>query len=288
MKTFDDLYLDLVVELLESGEWQSNRTGIDTLYKIGVYWEIDMADGFPLLTTKKMPWKAAFAEQLGFLRGYSSAADFRRLGCRVWDANANRNPQWLRNPNRQGEDDLGRIYGVQGRRWAAPDESIVDQLWNVYLSLLKGVDDRRLVVTHWNPGELNQMALPPCHMMYTFSLRENNEVLDLFLYVRSNDVGLGMPFNVAQYAFLLHAMAKISGRKPGRLLYFAQNAHIYKNHIEALEEQLLRTPKRPPDLVLAEECNSLDFLVETEKPISEWCQIEHYDPHPAIKMEMAV
>lgn len=289
---FEQQYLAAVKNVLETGERSSNRTGIDTLFKLGLYMEIDMADGFPLLTTKKVPWKSAFAEQLGFIRGYDNAANFRDLGTKVWDQNANENERWLANPRRTGQDNLGRIYGVQSRHWESwYDYSFcgeIDQLQEVYNDLNKGVDNRREIVSHWNPGEMDQMALPPCHVMYQFGLREQGSTLDLALYVRSNDIGLGMPFNVAQYAWLLHLMSVITGHKPGRLLYFAFNYHIYVNHVEALQEQLKREPKKPPQLVIHPRCSNLKFLEETPLPIEQWSWVENYEPWPAIKMEMAV
>lgn len=289
---FEQQYLAAVKNVLETGERSSNRTGIDTLFKLGLYMEIDMADGFPLLTTKKVPWKSAFAEQLGFIRGYDNAANFRDLGTKVWDKNSNENQQWLENQNRRWEDDCGRIYGCQGRDWFAENiyghQSWSDQLGEVYSKLLEGKDDRRLLVSHWNPAEFDLMCLLPCHVMYQFGLREQGSTLDLALYVRSNDIGLGMPFNVAQYAWLLHLMSVITGHKPGRLLYFAFNYHIYVNHVEALQEQLKREPKKPPQLVIHPRCSNLKFLEETPLPIEQWSWVENYEPWPAIKMEMAI
>lgn len=291
--SFDDYYLALVKDLINTGERSSNRTGIDTLYKLGLYMEIDMQKGFPLLTTKRIAWKAAFGEMLGFIRGYTNASQFRELGCRVWDQNANENIDWLNNIYRIGTDDLGLIYGYQWRNWKKIDTFIkdlshVDQLKNVYIDLKNNIDNRREIVTAWNPGELHKMALPPCHMTMQFGLRENNSVLDLFLYVRSNDIGLGMPFNVAQYSWLLHLMAKITGHMPGKLLYYAFNYHIYENHIESLMTQLSRDCKQSPIIEINEIVDSFDFLENTNLPIDQWTFIHNYEPHPLIKMIMAV
>ena len=293
--TFDEYYFNLVEDVLTTGELSKNRTGIDTLYKNGLYMEFDMQEGFPLLTTKRVPWKSAFGEMLGFIRGYTNAADFRQLGCNVWNKNANENEEWLNNYNRKGPDDLGRIYGYRWRNW----ENIIvkdgkyihtyaDQLKDVYNKLVSDIDDRRLIVEGWHPAELNMQALPVCHKSLQFSLRNNKNTLDLFIYVRSNDIGLGMPFNVAQYAWLLHLMAKITHHIPGKLLYFAMNYHIYTNHIEALKEQLTRSPKQSPKLSLSGDVTDLNFLETTKYPIDIWTRLENYDPWPNIKMEMAV
>ena len=289
--SFDQYYLTLVQDLINTGETASNRTGIDTLYKLGLYMEIDLQKEFPLLTTKKIAWRAAFAEMLGFIRGYTNANDFRNLGCRVWDANANENVEWLKNPYRFGQDDLGPIYGYQWRNWSKslPTGHVnVDQLRQVYEDLKNNIDNRREIITAWNPGELHKMALPPCHMTMQFGLRNSNQILDLFLYVRSNDVGLGMPFNVAQYSWLLHLMAKITGHIPGKLLYYAFNYHVYVNHIEALKQQLSRNPLTAPSIEISDVVDSLEFLENTNLPIDQWTFIDKYNPHPIIKMPMAV
>lgn len=295
--TFDEYYIKLVNDVLTTGELATNRTGIDTLYKNGLYMEFDMEEGFPLLTTKRVPWKSAFGEMLGFIRGYTNAADFRALGCSVWDKNANENVEWLQNPNRKGIDDLGLIYSSRWRNWKSiyysiPDQDFiavkVDQLQDVYEKLENNIDDRRLIIEGWNPAELHLQALPVCHKTMQFSLRNNKQYLDLFLHVRSNDIGLGMPFNVAQYAWLLHLMAKITGHKPGKLLYFAMNYHIYVNHIDALKEQISRDIRPMPKLVLDDCVTDLIFLECTKLPLQDWTSVLNYNPHPNIKMDMAI
>jgi thymidylate synthase len=286
---FDNAYIALVSDILATGLRASNRTGIDTLYKLGILLEFNLAEGFPILTTKPIAWKSAFAEQLGFIRGYDNAADFRTLGTKVWDANANKNDTWLNNFHRKGVDDLGRIYGVQGRKWRTDSKGYsVDQVTKVYEDLCAGIDNRREIVSYWNPGELNMMALPSCHMFYQFGLREDK--LDLFVYVRSNDVGLGMPFNVTQYAWLLAIMAQITGHNFGKLLYFAFNYHIYVNHIEALTEQIKREPRKQPTLIIHPRCSDLHFLEQTTIPLEQWCWFNNYDPHPKLShpMKMAI
>lgn len=293
--TFDEYYLALVKDVLETGERSNNRTGIDTLFKHGLYMELDMNEGFPLLTTKRIPWKSAFGEMLGFIRGYTNAADFRKLGCNVWDKNANENSEWLANPNRKGTDDLGAVYGYRWRSWLnliqttkGYEATTVDQFNDVYLKLLADIDDRRLIIEGWHPAELHLQALPVCHKSMQFGLRENKTVLDLFIYVRSNDIGLGMPFNVAQYSWLLHLMAKITNHLPGKLYYFAMNYHIYVNHIDQLQEQLKRDPMVQSRIELSDKVIDLNFLETTELPISDWTFIYDYTPWSNIKMEMAV
>jgi thymidylate synthase len=280
---YDQIYLNVIKDILDYGERTSNRTGIDCLQKIGLYFEIDLQKEFPLLTTKRIAWKSAFAEMLGFIRGYTNAADFRNLGCRVWDANANENTEWLNNSNRKGHDDLGLIYGYQWRNWNG-----IDQLRNVYNDLKENKDNRREIISAWNPSDLSKMALPPCHATMQFGLRENNSILDLFVYQRSQDLGLGNPFNVAQYSFLSHLMAKITGHKVGKLIYFVFNYHVYVNHIDALKQQYSRSILAGPKIHIHNMVNSLEFLENTPLPITDWVEIKDYNPHPAIKMEMAV
>jgi len=289
-RTYDEQYIDLLKELLRDGEWSSNRTGINTLFKIGHYMGIDCEHEFPLLTTKRVYWKSAFAEILGFIRGYDSAKDFRSIGCKVWDQNANENDQWLNNPNRNGTDSLGRIYGVQWRRWYDPQTNqSIDQLKKVVDDLSNGIDDRREIITAWNPAELDLMALPPCHFTMIFSLSENKSKLNLSLIIRSNDVFLGNPFNIAQYAFLLNVIAKITKKRVGVLHYFCSNVHIYRNHLDQVKEQLTRSPKgNRPWINISNKVDSLEFLENTDEPIENWANVINYDPHPPIKASMAV
>ena len=282
-------YLDLVKDVLDNGTYAQNRTGMATLFKHGAMLKFDMADGFPAITTKKLAWKSCFGEMIGFLRGYDSAEQFRYVGCNVWDANANENQAWLKNPSRRWKDDLGRVYGKQARNWLMPHRfGYVDQLRQVYSSLKLAEDDRRLIVTHWNPGELDQMALPPCHLLYQFGLRplDDQSYLDLCFYIRSWDLGLGAPFNIAGYAWLLHVMARITGHTPGELTVFTWNYHVYEDHIPALQEQLTREPRPLPKLQANNHITQLEDLETWVVP--EDFDLVGYDPHPAIRMKMAV
>lgn len=285
---YDNTYLNILRDLIDFGESTKNRTGIDCLQKHGLYFEVDLQKEFPLLTTKTVYWKSAFAEMLGFIRGYTNAEQFRKLGCSVWNQNANENEEWLKNQYRKGTDDLGKIYGYQWRNWQA-ETGHIDQLYNVIQDLKNNVDNRREIITAWNPGELDQMALPPCHSLMQFGLRDNKAYLDLFVYQRSQDIFLGNPFNVAQYSFLLHLIAKITNHKPGKLMCFVFNYHLYKNHVEQAKQQYSRSIKRIiPTIEISDEATTLDFLMTTEIPVENWVAINNYNPHPPIKASMAV
>lgn len=220
-------YLALCQRIIDEGEWVENkRTGKRCLTVINADLEYDVAHNqFPLITTRKSYWKAAIAEMLGYLRGYDNAADFRAIGCKTWDANANDNDDWLNNPHRQGEDDMGRVYGVQGRRWQKPDGSTLDQLQKIADHLKQGIDDRGEILTFYNPGEFEMGCLRPCMHTHTFSVL--GDTLYLTSYQRSCDVPLGLNFNQVQVFFLLKIMAQISGLKPGKAYHKIVNAHIF-------------------------------------------------------------
>tara|TARA_R110001632_G_scaffold231498_2_gene370227 strand:+ start:140 stop:790 length:651 start_codon:yes stop_codon:yes gene_type:complete len=193
-------YLELCQRIVDEGQWVENkRTGTRCLTVINADLEYDVANNqFPMITTRKSYYKAAIAELLGYLRGYDSAAQFREIGCKTWDANANDNNAWLNNPNRKGEDDMGRVYGVQGRGWQRPDGSTLDQLSKVINNLKNGIDDRGEIITFYNPGEFELGCLRPCMHTHTFSLL--GDTLYLTSYQRSCDVPLLLPYNRnAQY-----------------------------------------------------------------------------------------
>lgn len=275
-------YLNILGNAL-NGDVKENRTGIPTIGYVGDMAKYDLGEGFPILTTKRVPFKSVVAEMLSFLRGYSNVKDFKALGCNVWDANATA-PYWAQNPNCKGDGDLGRIYGVQARRWRKGTSEHIDQLKIVVDKLSKGVDDRRLYVSHWNPAELDQMALAPCHVSYQFSLSGNK--LHLCLYQRSCDVPLGIPFNVAGYAWLLSVIAHITGHEAGTLTHFMADIHIYQNQIPGVFEQLERDPKDLPKLIINSEIKTLEDLETWVLP--EDFKLEGYDPHPVIKFPFAV
>lgn len=294
-------YLRLLDECWRSGVRQKNRTGVDTIMIPGGMMQFNMDEGFPILTTKKVNFDAVKAELIGFIRGYTSAADFRKLGCKIWDANANENKPWLMNPYRKGEDDLGRIYGAQWRAWrhavktdppshyqASHQVAEMDQLANA-LELVRGdPTSRRIIVGAWNPGETHQMALPPCHLLWQLLVEQEKKKLHMTMYMRSCDMFLGVPFNISSYALLLSLIAKVMGYAPGKLTMFLADVHIYENHLDQVKEQRARTPRSRPTL-------HVDHDNWGETPL-QWLEtidpgdisLIDYDPHPPIKAAMAV
>jgi thymidylate synthase len=295
IKSIDEQYIALAKSIIENGEWKENRTGYRTLSQIGGYLKIDCSESFPLLTTKKVFWKAAFAEMLGFIRAYDNAEDFRKIGCNVWDKDANENQDWLNNPNRRGTDDLKYIYGVQWRYWSTAE---IDQLQMVVDDLKEGIDTRREIVTAWNPQDMehnlrggktkipSQMALPPCHILMQWHLTKNKRALDLSVYQRSWDAFLGAPFNIAQYAFLLHLISGITNKKPNILHFHPGDVHIYEPHIPLIKNQIARVPKKDKikiDIDFSEIKYLSDFDKISLNNIDDWVKIHNYNPHPAIK-----
>lgn len=288
-------YLTLMQDVLDKGIRKTNRTGIDHFGYFGDMMQFDLADGYPAVTTKKLAFKSVVGEMLCFLRGYDNVNQFNEMGCKVWDANAEAD-YWVNNPNCKGEGDLGRIYGVQARRWNsvyAPasvpgndyyDVTEIDQLKMVYDDLRQGIDNRREIVTHWNPGELDQMALPPCHMFYQFNL--HGDTLNLLMYQRSCDVPLGIPFNIAGYAWLLSVMAQITGHKAGVFTHMMGDIHIYENQMEFANLQANRTPKKLPHLHINPDIKTLEDLETWVTPAD--FNLVNYDHHPHIVYPFAV
>ena len=281
-------YLNLLQQVLNEGTWQSNRTGIATKRIDGAMLQFDMAKGFPAVTTKKLAFNAVKGELIGFIRGVTNAAQFRQLGCKVWDQNANENDAWLANPARCGHDDLGRVYGAQWRDWIGPyTTKHIDQLANAIFEVEHNPTSRRIIVTAWNPGELDVMALPPCHMMFQLLVDLENNKLSMCMYQRSCDLFLGIPFNIASYALLLHILAKATGYLPGRLTMFLADVHIYENHIYQVELQLTRKPIALPQLFITPNghYSGMEYLSKLEP---DHISLLGYRSHPAIKAEMAV
>lgn len=280
-------YLDLCQRIVDEGVWVENkRTGLRCLTVVNADLEYDVGGNqFPLITTRKSFYKAAIAELLGYLRGYDSAEQFRSIGCNTWNANANENQAWLNNPNRKGEDDMGRVYGVQGRRWLRHDGTTLDQLKKVVDDLKQGIDDRGEIITFYNPGEFELGCLRPCMHTHTFSLL--GDTLSLTSYQRSCDVPLGLNFNQIQVFVLLALMAQITGLKAGRAYHKIVNAHIYENQLELMKEvQLKREPYPSPKLHINQEIKSLEDLeswVSTDD-----FELEGYQHHDAIKYPFAV
>lgn len=321
-------YLDLIQTILDSGSWQENRTGIRTLSIPGAMLRFDLQkDGFPAVTTKKLAFKSVLGELTGFLRAARSAAEFRALGCKVWDQNANENAEWLANPYRLQEDDLGPVYGVQWRQWPAyklldADQAAqiadaqqrgfrlvsalhdqgrekvllykaIDQLRTCLDTIIHNPGSRRILFHGWNCADLDAIALPACHLLYQFIPNATSKELSLCLYIRSNDVGLGTPFNLAEGATLLHLVARLTGYTPRWFSYFIGDAHLYENHLPMVREQLTRAPLPAPRLVIAERIP--DFAV-TGEYAPQWLEqaepddftLEGYQHHPALTAPMAV
>ena len=280
-------YLDLCRRILEEGRWTENvRTGKRCLCVINADLSYDVAHNrFPLVTTRRSYWKSAIAELIGYLRGYRSAADFRALGCRTWDANANDNPEWLKNPHRRGPDDMGRVYGVQGRSWRKPDGGHLDQLKKVVTDLSQGVDDRGEIVTFYNPGEFDRGCLRPCMHTHTFSLWGGK--LYLTSYQRSCDVPLGLTFNQVQVFTLLKLMAQITGHEAARAYHKIVNAHIYEDQLALMRDvQLKRKPYASPKLHINPGIKTLEDL-ETWVTLDDF-EVEGYQYHPAIDYPFSV
>lgn len=333
-------YIDLVKHVLENGEWSDNRTGIRTIAYPGAQMRFDLAEGFPAITTRRLAWKSVKGEMCGFLRGYTNAADFRALGCKVWDQNANENAQWLANPFRKGTDDLGPIYGAQWRKWEAYktvpvcnvavdahlDESWVflehawnpvlgnceqgysiwrkeiDQLGDCVRTILKDPGNRRILFHGWNPAELDAIALPACHLLYQFHPNVNKREMSMSVYIRSNDLGLGAPFNIAESALLLSLIAHLTGYTPRHVIYTIGDAHIYENHLEMLQEQFTREPRALPTLKISDRVRT--FPAYKDDPLEQYAEddvvawlrlvepddftLEGYNPHEALTAPMAV
>jgi len=246
-----------------------------------------MSDGFPATTTKKLAFRSVAAELFWFMSGSGDNNILRKLGCEIWTANANAD-YWK--PKAKFEGDLGRIYGVQWRNWKKPDGQTVDQLADVIKRMRKDPNDRRLIVTAWNPGELDIMALPPCHMIYQFHVAENK--LSLHMFQRSCDMFLGVPFNIASYALLLHIVAQINDFEPHELVLTLGDVHVYHNHFDAVKEQVGREPFPLPKLWLNPDIKELSDLnvVKMKGPedIKKLVRLDDYVHHPPIKAEMAV
>jgi thymidylate synthase len=278
-------YLDLIQDVLKNGEEKDDRTSVGTISVFARQLRFDLRRGFPAITTKKLAWKAVVGELLWFIEGSS---DERRLaeithGTRegvitIWTPNALA-PYWK--PKAQYEGDLGRIYGVQWRSWGPRIGPHIDQLKNLIEGLKKDPNSRRHILTAWNPGELDQMALPPCHVMSQFYVNKNRE-LSCHMYQRSQDLFLGAPFNYASYALLTHMIAQVCGYGVAELIVSAGDTHIYQNHIEQVKELLTRTPYDLPKLWLNPNIKEIDeFTMDDIKLIG-------YQSHGQLNAPMAV
>ena len=264
-------YLDLMQEVYQEGEWRSDRTstGVSSLFGKQVVY--DLKDGFPLLTTKKIHWKSVVHELLWFLKGDSNIKYLQEHGVTIWDAWADE------------YGDLGPVYPEQWRHWnrAANCYDVEDQIQNLIAGIKKDPFGRRHIVTAWNPSELKDMALPPCHVLWQIYVHQNGDI-DLQLYQRSADIFLGVPFNIASYSLLLMMIAQCTGYKAGRFIHTMGDVHLYRNHVDAYFVQKDRTILPPPTVTLNPEIKSIfDFKYED-------IDLENYNPHPAIKAPVAV
>ena len=261
-------YHDLLRRVLEHGTRKTDRTGTGTLSVFGHQMRFDLQQGFPLVTTKKLHLKSIIHELLWFLAGDTNIAYLKANGVSIWD-------EWA-----DAEGELGPVYGRQWRSWAKPDGGTVDQIRWLLDEIKRNPDSRRLVITAWNPADLDKMALAPCHCLFQFYVVEGK--LSCQLYQRSADIFLGVPFNIASYALLTHMVAQVCGLEVGDFVHSFGDAHLYSNHLEQAHLQLSR-PFRPlPQLKLNPAVTSLfDFTYED-------VVIENYDPHPAIKAPVAV
>ena len=278
-------YLDALKYVLEKGIDRKDRTGTGTRAIFGMQQRYKMEDGFPAMTTKKLPWKSVVSELLWFIEG---SGDERRLAeilystrdkgkNTIWTANANAD-YWK--PKAKFEGDLGRVYGVQWRKWKNPEGKETDQLKNAINLIKNNPSSRRIIVNAWNPGELDKMALPPCHAFFQFFVADGK--LSLQMYQRSCDMFLGVPFNIASYSLLLHMVAQVTGLQAGEFVHTLGDAHIYHNHYGQVKEQLSREPLKLPRLKLNPKIKNIDdFKMEDIELIG-------YEHHPPIKAPMAV
>jgi thymidylate synthase len=265
-------YLDMLRFVLEHGERRDDRTGTGTLSVFGYQNRYDLAQGFPLLTTKKVHFKSVAHELLWILKGETNIRDLKEAGVGIWD-------EWA---DEQG--DLGPVYGHQWRHFGGPvggSGGGVDQVREVLEQIKKNPRSRRLLVSAWNPMDVPRMALPPCHTLFQFYVHTDGR-LDCHLYQRSADIFLGVPFNIASYALLTHLVAQAAGLKPGTFVHSFGDLHLYLNHVEQAKLQLAREPRALPNLILNPEVRDL-FAFKYEDLI-----LERYDPHPAIKAQVAV
>lgn len=261
-------YLDLMQHVLEHGTEKGDRTGTGTLSIFGYQMRFNLAKGFPLVTTKKVHLKSVIHELLWFLQGHTNISYLNQHKVTIWD-------EWA---NAQG--DLGPIYGYQWRSWPTASSEKVDQLAQVVEQIQQNPDSRRLLVSAWNVGELNKMALPPCHTLFQFYVASGH--LSCQLYQRSADVFLGVPFNIASYALLTMMVAQVCALKPGDFIHTLGDAHLYLNHLEQARLQLTRAPKALPNITLNPEVQDL-FSFQYED-----FNLEGYLPHPSIKAPIAV
>ena len=261
-------YLDLLREIRDNGVTKTDRTGVGTKSIFGHQMRFNLQDGFPLLTTKKVFLKGIIYELLWFLKGDTNIKFLTDHNVHIWDEWADEN------------GDLGYVYGKQWRSWEATDGRVIDQISQVVDLIKNHPDSRRILVTAWNPAEIDKMALPPCHCLFQFYVADGK--LSCQLYQRSADTFLGVPFNIASYALLTMMLAQVCGLEPGEFIHTTGDTHIYLNHLEQVNEQLSREPRPLPKMIINPDVKSIfDFKYEDFK-------LEGYDPYPAIKAPVAL
>lgn len=261
-------YLDLLRDIIENGTDKEDRTGTGTRSVFGRQMRFDLSDGFPLLTTKKLHLRSILHELLWFIRGETNTRYLRENKVTIWD-------EWS-----DAEGNLGPVYGKQWRSWPAPDGTSIDQLANVIENIRSNPDSRRLIVSAWNVGQLPEMALPPCHLLFQFYVA--NGQLSCQLYQRSADVFLGVPFNIASYALLTMMVAQVTGLMPKEFVHTFGDVHLYRNHFEQAETQLKREPRGLPRIEIDPSIERIDdFRFEHFRLLD-------YDPHPHIPAPVAV
>jgi thymidylate synthase len=261
-------YLDLMQRVLDEGKKKEDRTGTGTISCFGAQLRFDLSKGFPLVTTKKVHMKSIVHELLWFLRGETNVKSLQDVGVSIWN-------EWA-----DERGDLGPVYGAQWRSWPAADGRTIDQISHVIDQIKKTPDSRRLIVSAWNVGEIDRMALAPCHTLFQFYVADG--ALSCQLYQRSADLFLGVPFNIASYALLTHMVAQVTGLRPGDFVHTFGDVHLYTNHLEQAALQLSRAPRALPQLKMNPEVKGIfDFKYED-------FVIEGYDPHPAIKAPVAI
>ncbi|MGO4714510.1 thymidylate synthase [Bradyrhizobium sp. 2TAF24] len=261
-------YHDLLERILADGAEKTDRTGTGTLSVFGHQMRFDLGRGFPMLTTKKLPLKAIVHELLWFLAGDTNIKYLHDHNVTIWD-------EWA-----DANGDLGPVYGKQWRSWVAPDGRVIDQISNLIAMIRNSPDSRRLIVTAWNPADVDKMALPPCHCLFQFYVAKGR--LSCQLYQRSADVFLGVPFNIASYALLTMMVAQVTGLKPGEFVHTLGDAHLYSNHLEQARLQLTRAPRALPTMTLNPDVKDIfSFRYDDFTLVG-------YDPHPHIKAEVAV
>lgn len=261
-------YLELLNEVMLDGVDRDDRTGVGTRGLFGRQMRFDLSAGFPLLTTKKLHVRSIIYELLWFLRGDTNVRWLQEHGVTIWD-------EWA-----DADGELGPVYGHQWRSWSTADGDTVDQISRVQDEIRKHPESRRLIVSAWNVGELAEMALPPCHLLFQFHVCDGK--LSCQLYQRSADLFLGVPFNIASYALLTMMMAKVTGLEPGEFVHTLGDVHVYRNHFDQAKEQLSRKPRPLPQMTLRSSPDAVDQFRYEDFELSQ------YDPHPAIKAPVAV